>query len=397
MHNNSFTGKLSRILPAVVVICLGLSGCGSGPITVTTEPSPEASAASSPSPVAETQAPSGPVLLWSDEFDSDGLPDGSIWGYDTGGSGWGNNELEYYTENRSENASVRDGKLIITAIREPYKTREYTSARLVTWNKKSIQYGRIEVSAKLPVGKGTWPAIWLLPTVNSYGDWPKSGEIDIMEHVGFDQGIIHFTLHSGKYNWQKGNQITDTVTVPDCSDAFHKYAIEWRPTSIDFYIDDQKLFETKFDPGKDGYEGSNAWPFNKPFYLILNLAVGGNWGGQNGVDDSIFPQSMEVDYVRVYDLGNHPEGDVNPPTQVTGIRLNNSPAGYYLSWRVSTDNFAVDRYEVMIDGKLYITVRAPSLSISELKEGDTHEYIVVSIDTAGNRTESEPVTLTASR
>lgn len=237
----------------------------------------------------------GRTLVWSDEFDDPGLPDSDHWNYDTGGHGWGNNELQYYTENRTENARVADGKLIIEARREPLEDNQYTSARLVTKGKEDWQYGRVEVRAKLPKGRGTWPAIWMLPTQNTYGGWPKSGEIDIMEHVGFDPGKVHGTVHTEAYNHTKGTQKGGNRMVPDAQEAFHLYAISWTAEKIDFFIDDA-LYFTFSNENKD----SESWPFDQPFHLVLNIAVGGNWGGQQGVDESIWPQRLEVDYVRVY-------------------------------------------------------------------------------------------------
>ncbi|MCB0631176.1 MAG: glycoside hydrolase family 16 protein [Saprospiraceae bacterium] len=235
-------------------------------------------------------------LLWSDEFETDGLPDPEKWSYDVGGHGWGNNELEYYTKDRLENARIEDGKLIIEARKETFENRDYTSARLVTKNKGDWQYGRVEVKAKLPRGRGTWPAIWMLPTQNTYGGWPKSGEIDIMEHVGFDPGNVHGTVHTEAYNHTKGTQKGGQLMLSDAMDAFHVYAIEWSAEKIDFFIDDE-LYFTFLNEGGD----YKSWPFSQPFHLILNIAVGGNWGGQQGVDESIWPQRMEVEYVRIYD------------------------------------------------------------------------------------------------
>lgn len=236
-------------------------------------------------------------LVWADEFDYNGLPDSTAWGYDVGGHGWGNQERQYYTASRPENARVENGLLIIEARREPMDTNAYSSARLVTKGKKDFLYGRFEIRAKLPKGTGTWPAIWMLATEQSYGDsyWPHNGEIDIMEHVGFHQGFIHASTHSLKYYWLIGTQRTDTVYSADVSEAFHNYILEWFPEKIQVYMDD-RLYFTSVNDGT----GWEAWPFDKPFYLILNIAVGGAWGGQQGVDESIWPQRMEVDYVRVY-------------------------------------------------------------------------------------------------
>lgn len=235
-------------------------------------------------------------LVWSDEFDYSGLPATDKWGYDIGGSGWGNGELQYYTS-RAENATVESGNLVITAILESYEGNEYTSARLVSRNKGDWTYGRVEVRAKLPEGTGTWPAIWMLPTDWVYGSWPNSGEIDIMEHVGYDMGRVHQTIHTEAYNHTLGTQQGDNIVLADVNTAFHIYAINWTAERINFYIDDQLVFAFANE-----HTGSAAWPFDKRFHLLLNIAVGGAWGGTEGVDNEIFPQTMEIDYVRVYEI-----------------------------------------------------------------------------------------------
>lgn len=234
--------------------------------------------------------------VWSDEFEYEGKPDPAKWDYDIGGHGWGNNELQYYT-NDLKNAHVSDGRLFITAIREPIEEKQYSSARVISKNKGDFLYGRFEFKAKLPSGKGTWPALWMLPTDWAYGDWPKSGEIDIMEHVGFDQDRIHITVHTEAFNHTLGTQVGQNKMVPGVSTDFHLYRVDWTPYAIRGYIDDEKLFEF-VNKGK-GYQ---SWPFDKRFHFLMNIAVGGNWGGAQGVDTEIWPQSMEVDYVRVYKM-----------------------------------------------------------------------------------------------
>lgn len=234
------------------------------------------------------------TLVWSDEFNYTGLPDSTKWNYDTGGHGWGNNELQYYTAKRPENARVENGMLTIEARREDWQGRQYTSARLITRGKGDWQYGRIEVRARLPKGRGTWPAIWMLASTEPL-EWPDDGEIDIMEHVGWNQNYIHASIHSKKYNHVAGTQKTDTIVVPDASEAFHVYALDWTADSITVSMDDSTYFRFANER-----TGKDAWPFSQPFHLLLNVAVGGNWGGAKGIDDSIWPQKMEVDYVRVY-------------------------------------------------------------------------------------------------
>jgi beta-glucanase (GH16 family) len=239
--------------------------------------------------------PPGPYqMVWSDEFDYTGLPDSTKWNYDVGGNGWGNHELEYYTSKRLENARVENGNLVIEARKEPMMGMNYTSARLLTKGKMSWQYGKIETRAKLPRGRGTWPAIWMLGDTNPL-KWPDDGEVDIMEHVGFDQGVIHGSVHCKKYNWVIGNGKTATTQVMDCSDSFHVYTVEWDNSTIKISVDSTSYFT--FSNEHSGYD---AWPFDNKLFLILNIAVGGDWGGQKGVDDSIWPQQMVIDYVRVY-------------------------------------------------------------------------------------------------
>ena len=233
-------------------------------------------------------------LVWSDEFNYKGLPDSTKWDYNVGGHGWGNHEKEYYTKARKENADVRDGKLIIEARKERYNGSDYTSARLVTKGKAEWRYGKIEVKAKLPKGLGTWPAIWMLGTTTPL-KWPDDGEIDIMEHVGFNQGFIHGSIHCRKYYHSIGTQKTDTIFVKDCSEKFHVYSMEWSADSVKVAIDGNVYF--RFANEHSGYA---AWPFDNKMYLLLNVAVGGDWGGQKGIDDSIWPRRMEIDYVRVY-------------------------------------------------------------------------------------------------
>lgn len=233
-------------------------------------------------------------LVWKDEFSTKGLPDSTKWNYDVGGHGWGNNELQYYTSKNIRNARVEKGQLIIEAHKEKTGDNEYSSARLITKGKGDWTYGRIEVRAKLPKGVGTWPAIWMLATTKKI-TWPDDGEIDIMEHVGYNQGVIHGSAHTKKYFHSIGTQKTGTIAVPDCSEKFHVYAVEWNKDSITMFVDKKPYFSFKNEK-----TGNDAWPFDKPFHLLLNIAVGGSWGGQKGVDEKIFPQRMIIDYVRVY-------------------------------------------------------------------------------------------------
>lgn len=237
-----------------------------------------------------------PKLVWSDEFNNNGAPDSTKWNYDLGGNnGWGNNEQQAYTRS-AKNVRVENGNLIIEAHRDSIEGKAFSSTRIISKHKGDWLYGRIEVRAKLPYGRGTWPAIWMLPTDWEYGGWPSSGEIDIMEHVGYNQGSVHGSIHTETYNHVKHTEKTGIIAISDVADSFHIYAVNWSADKIEFFVDDTIYYVA--DRGKsDTYK---EWPFNKRFHLLMNIAVGGNWGGKEGVDESIWPQKMEIDYVRVY-------------------------------------------------------------------------------------------------
>lgn len=236
-------------------------------------------------------------LVWNDEFDYAGLPDASKWNFATYGNdwGWGNNELQHYTDSDSANAWVEDGILHIKALKKQHANKEFTSARLTTQNKGDWTYGRFEIRAKLPTGRGLWPAIWMMPSKSEYGEWPESGEIDIMENVGYNPDTIFATAHTKTYNHIINTEKTKGIFFPDSYKDFHVYTLEWDADKYSVYVDDRHIFT--FNNERTGHK---EWPFDKDFHLILNLAVGGNWGGQHGVDHSIFPKELLVDYVRVY-------------------------------------------------------------------------------------------------
>jgi beta-glucanase (GH16 family) len=235
-------------------------------------------------------------LVWEDNFEKDGLPDKDIWSYEVGYLR--NSEAQYYTENRLENARVENGNLIIEAKKDNWNGHEITSASLQTYGKKSMLYGKIEVRAKLPTGVGTWPAIWMLGNnIKSGTNWPACGEIDIMENVGFDPDAIHANVHTKAYNHTIGTNKGNKITLEKPSEEFHTYTVEWFENRMEFYVDDTRYFVFNNE-----HSGSDTWPFDQAYYLIINLAIGGGWGGQQGIDDAIFPQKYYIDYVKVYEL-----------------------------------------------------------------------------------------------
>jgi len=239
-------------------------------------------------------------LVWQDEFNRDSL-DLTKWSPETGGHGWGNNELQYYTDSDS-NSYVENGNLVLKAevvpqgIGSSKGLRYYSSARLRTYGKGDWKYGRIEVKAKVASGQGIWPAIWMLPTDWLFGGWPSSGEIDIMEHVGYDLGVVHGSVHTEAYNHKINTQKSSARKISNVDTEFHVYSIIWDKDKISFFIDDIQYF--LFENDQQG--NYKTWPFDQRFHLLINIAVGGDWPG-NPDNSTNFPRSMLIDYVRVYE------------------------------------------------------------------------------------------------
>ncbi len=250
-------------------------------------PASTASPGGSPAP-----SPSAWTLVFDDEFDAPGPPDPARWNHEIGYIA--NDEKQYYTS-APDNARVEGGALVIEARRERRMGYDYTSARLNTKGRAEFLYGKVEIRAKLPTGRGTWPALWMLGTNIDEVGWPACGEVDIMENVGYDPQTIVASVHTAAYNHVQGTQKSATTSLEAPWQDFHVYGAEWSPDRIDFSVDGQKYFTFR----NEG-TGSRTWPFDKPQYVILNLAIGGTWGGQKGIDDSLFPHRLYVDYVRVY-------------------------------------------------------------------------------------------------
>lgn len=243
--------------------------------------------------VAVFVAEKEPQLIWSDEFNTNGAPDTSKWGYDigTGSNGWGNGEKQYYT-NRTDNVKVENGVLKIIAKKENYQGSAYTSSRLLTKGKFDFTYGRIDVKAKLPTGVGTWPAIWMLGANIDTVNWPACGEIDIMEHWGHQATKISSATHTPScHGGCSTTSVGETIMI-DYATAFHVYSMEWTADELKFYIDN--VYKYSYKPA---VRNSSTWPFNAPQFLILNVAMGGNWFT---IDPDFTESIMEIDYVRVY-------------------------------------------------------------------------------------------------
>jgi beta-glucanase (GH16 family) len=247
----------------------------------------------------EIPIPEGWILVWNDEFEGNSI-DPDKWEHEVNAKGGGNNELQYYTA-RPQNSFIEDGKLKIRAIKETYTgpegTREYTSARLRTLNKGDWKYGRFEFRAKMPIGKGIWPALWMLPTDRVYGGWAASGEIDIMEFIGHEPEKVHGTLHYGG-GWPQNKYTGNAYTLPagKFSDDFHVFTLEWEEGEMRWYVDGN-LYQTQTEWYSTN--GDYPAPFDQRFHLIVNVAVGGNWPGNPDLT-TVFPQTMEIDYARVF-------------------------------------------------------------------------------------------------
>ena len=248
-------------------------------------------------------------LVWNDEFDGDAIDD-QKWNKLLWRPGWVNNELQAYTD-RDTNLFIRDGRLVIRGLIEPGYTgtdhagtdysADFTSGRMNTAGRATWTYGRFDIRAKLPKGRGSWPAIWMLGANISTAGWPHCGEIDIMEHVGYDDGNIHASIHTTDYNHMVGTQRSGQVPVPTATDSFHVYSLEWDSTYIRYLVNNDPYFFIY----NDSNGNKNRWPFDSPHYMILNLAIGGDWGGAQGIDNSAFPMEMEVDFVQAFKKSEH--------------------------------------------------------------------------------------------
>lgn len=337
--------------------------------------------------VSDTEVPTldgGWVCIWADEFSGTAV-DETKWNFEVNGDGGGNNELQYY---RRENATVADGFLSITAKSESYMGHLYTSSRLTTKYKGSFQYVRLQVRAKVPAGRGTWPAIWMMPLMSAYGGWPNSGEIDIMEYVGYNPGVVYSTIHTERFNSMLGTQIGFSKNVPDVESVFHLFELVWKPGHMESLVDGVKYAEFNYTPAltKDSsYE--ECFPFDSPFFLILNVAVGGNWGGAQGVATDIFPTAMDVDYVRVYKLDYATIDEENPsvPTDMEPAILKNT-----LFWNPSTDDYGVEGYNIFVDGVFKKTTTLNQVTLTGLTKGQTYNIQIQAVDFVGRTSELSP-------
>lgn len=325
------------------------------------------------------------IIAWSEEFNYQGAPSSSNWSYElgTGNGGWGNNELQTYT-NRLDNSIVQDGMLKITAKRESYNGSDFTSARLVSRDKADFKYGYFEVSAKLAGGVGAWPAIWMMPTDSVYGYWPNSGEIDIMEYQGRYPNYVFSTLHTYKNH---GSGITSgKKSVADAETTFHKYAMEWDENKITFYYDDVKIHS--YTNPKRTSNNNQYWPFDQEFYFVLNVAVGGTLGGTPANDFT--ESSMYIDYIRVYkkDLSGT---DTEKPSDVTIKTSYSSDSTIDISWDAAIDDLGIKQYDIVLNGKQIAATTKTSYSIKNLNPNTEYNIQIIAVDYGNNFKVSNPI------
>ena len=321
----------------------------------------------------------GWVPVWCDEFEGSELNPDKWTALNTSWGG-GNNEAQYY---RPENVKVEDGLLVITAKQENYGGKNYTSGRIHTQYKGDWLYGKVVVRAKMPAGRGTWPAIWMLPSMNAYGIWPKSGEIDIVEYVGYDKNRLHGTFHTDKFNHMLGTQLGKSIEYPGITTTFIDYTMIWSPGEIELYVDDLLLTRFAYTPEfNQDVKPHQAWPFDQPFHLIINLAIGGNWGGAMGIDNSIFPVSMFVDYVRVYQK-DYMSLDMKKPEPISEIK-DGKQLKNMIYWKRPHDDQGIEYYKIYLDGKLHDESRLNAYVFEGLEPG-TYQVKVVAVDFTGKK------------
>lgn len=315
------------------------------------------------------------VCVWADEFNGQ-VVDETKWNFEINDSGGGNNELQYYIK---DNATVKDGILSITARNETYGNRNYTSSRITTKFKGDFTYGRFQIKAKNPLGRGTWPAAWMMPSKSYYGNWPKSGEIDIMEYVGYSPNYTHHTIHTEALNHKIGTQVGKAFPI-DSTTAFVLYELIWNPGELIWLVDGWEVFKYRYNPERyNDKPYQEVFPFDKPFFLILNLAIGGDWGGAQGVDNSAFPMSFDVDYVRVYQR-DYRYLDKTAPDKVENIKK--AQLANTLYWDRTEDDVMVSHYNIYIDGEYHDEASVNQFTFRNLESGN-YKITVSAVDFTG--------------
>jgi beta-glucanase (GH16 family) len=334
----------------------------------------------------------GWVPVWCDEFSYTGTVDPTKWTVNVKKADT-NDEKQYYT-NRTENLYVDGDNLIITALKESYGGLAYTSSKIWTKDTQSFKYGKFEMRAMIPYGRGTWPAFWMMPSASKYGGWPDSGEIDIMEHVGYDLNNVVGTIHTERFYGGNGRggdtsliESRGLVPLIDVVNQYHTYSVIWDETSITWYFDDVEYAKVAYSSsigGTANYDTSVDWPFDQNFYLILNLAIGGTWGGAMGIDDTIFPTSLTVDYVRVYQQDYVSEDTQAPSAPSNPHIVKQSGTSVYLTWTEAEDDMNIAKYYIYVNNALVKKSGVPGVLITNLKLDYDNYITIIAEDYAGN-------------
>ena len=395
--------KIVLLLTFVMTLFV-IFGCSTDSSTTTTSSSETESSTTTQNPnslllripadCTNVEIVDGWVPTWCEEFDYEGAVDSTKWRHQTGGGGYGNNELQNYTS-RPENVYVDGDKLVITALREDYGNEDYTSSKIWTQGVKNWKYGKFEIRAKVPAGVGTWPAFWMMPKSSVYGGWPASGEIDILEHTANFGGLNKAvgSIHTSAYNHKIGTQISFSKFDATLSSEFHTYSIIWNEFSITWFLDGVQYGKTTFNPLKETSVNkvSDAWPFDQEFYLIINLAMGGAMGGT--VDPNFVSDTFEVDYVRVFqqDYGMNDSEAPSSVTNLQAVKAINTKA--YMFWTRATDNEAIKRYNIYVDGVFTKSVAVNMYIFNNLTAGQEYTVEVEAEDYAGNLSEKESITV----
>ena len=330
------------------------------------------------------------VCTWSDEFNGSAL-NTDHWNIEINGNGGGNQEAQFYL---AENIAVSDGKLKITAKRESHLNRQYTSGRINSRYKVNTQFGRVTFRAKMPGGRGTWGAVWMLPLFNLYGQWPNSGEIDILEYVGYDPGTIFAATHTKKFNHQSPNgNPSPSKKLIDPENQFYEYEMIWLPGEIRMLVEGNQYGVFRYVPQFNQDEPhQDVFPFHEDFYFIINLAIGGSWGGVQGIDNTIFPTTLEVDYLRMYqwDYAIHDKLTPNTPTSLATARLKNT-----IHWNRPSDDTWVKEYLIYVDGVQHRNAKINQFTFAGLEINRSYQVQVQAIDFVGRTSElSEPISFT---
>jgi beta-glucanase (GH16 family) len=330
------------------------------------------------------------VCSWSDEFEGDSL-NADHWNIEVNGNGGGNQELQFY---RAENIKVEEGILAITAKKENFQGRNYTSGRINSKYKVDTRYGRVVFRAQMPGGRGTWAALWMLPLFNRFGQWPNSGEIDIVEYVGYETGEIHTAIHTKKFNHNKNNNFSFTRRVDNVENIFVEYEMIWTPGSIRILSDGVQYGMFAYTPQfNQDVEYHEAFPFDQEFFFILNVAIGGTWGGIDGIDDSIFPTTMFVDFVRLYQF-DYASVDLLAPTTPINVAKASGVANTF-HWNRSTDDYDVEKYRIFLDGEYVQDANLNQVTFKRLVSNQQYQFQVQAVDFVGRVSEkTEPVTFT---